>query len=80
MRTYRGIKVQFHAFLTSALDGDEWLASRTGHFTPGERVPGTLWIGACVGPRAGLHEATKRSNVPSLLLPGVETPVVQPVA
>jgi hypothetical protein len=36
-------------FLTSALDGGEWLASHTSHFTLG-----THWIGGWVGPRAGL--------------------------
>jgi hypothetical protein len=38
--------------LTSALDGGEWSASRTGRFTPRERAPGTHWIGGWVGPRA----------------------------
>jgi hypothetical protein len=28
-------------FLTSALGGGEWSASCPGHFTPGERAPGT---------------------------------------
>jgi hypothetical protein len=37
--------------LTSALDGGEWSASRPGHFTPRERVPGTHWIGGWVSPR-----------------------------
>jgi hypothetical protein len=41
-------------FLTSALDEGEWFASRPCRFTPGERAPGTHWIGGCVGPRAGL--------------------------
>jgi len=27
-----------HAFLTLALDGGEWLASRSGRFTPGAAV------------------------------------------
>jgi hypothetical protein len=36
--------------LTSALDGGEWLASRTGRFTPRERAPGTRWIGGWVDP------------------------------
>jgi hypothetical protein len=31
--------------LTSALDGDEWSASRPGRFTPKERAPDTHWIG-----------------------------------
>jgi hypothetical protein len=32
-------------FLTLALVGGEWSVSRLGHFTPGERDPGTHWIG-----------------------------------
>jgi hypothetical protein len=32
-------------FLTSALDGGEWSASRPGRFTPRERTPRTHWIG-----------------------------------
>jgi hypothetical protein len=38
-------------FLTSALDGGEWLALRLGYFTPRS---GTYWIGGLVGPTAGL--------------------------
>jgi hypothetical protein len=38
--------------LTSALDGDEWSASRPGRFTPRESDPGTHWIGGWVGHRA----------------------------
>jgi hypothetical protein len=30
--------------LTSALDGNEWSASRPGRFTSRERAPGTHWI------------------------------------
>jgi hypothetical protein len=29
-------EVQFHSFLTSALDGGEWLTSRTGRLTLGK--------------------------------------------
>jgi hypothetical protein len=32
-------------FLTSALDGGERSASRPYRFIPGERTPGTYWIG-----------------------------------
>jgi len=35
-------------FLTSALDGGEWSASRPDRFTPRERVPVTHWIGGWV--------------------------------
>jgi hypothetical protein len=38
MKAYWGVEVELHAFLTSALDGGEWLASRPSHFTP-EKVP-----------------------------------------
>jgi hypothetical protein len=38
-KTYGGVDTEFHAFLTSALDGDDWSASRPGnepsHFTEG---------------------------------------------
>jgi hypothetical protein len=40
--------------LTSALDGDEWSASRPGCFTPWEAAPGTHWIGGLVRPKPGL--------------------------
>jgi hypothetical protein len=38
IKTYVRVEVQLHAFLTSALDGGEWSASRPGHFTPKERA------------------------------------------
>jgi hypothetical protein len=69
-------------FLTSALDGGEWLASRPGCFTPGEKSPGTPathWIGGCVGPRAGLDAVVKRKWAISAPA-GNRTPAVQPVA
>jgi hypothetical protein len=40
--------------LTSALDGGEWSASRSGRFPPRERAPVTPWMGGWVGPRAVL--------------------------
>jgi hypothetical protein len=56
-------------FLTSALVGGEWSASRPGHFTTGERAPGTHWIGGWVDPTAGLDDVEKRKF---LVLPGLE--------
>jgi hypothetical protein len=47
-------------YLTSALDGREWSASRPGRFTAGERVPGTHWKRGWVGLRAGLDVVEKR--------------------
>jgi hypothetical protein len=46
--------------LTSALDGDEWSASRPGRFNPRERAPDTHWIGGWVGPRAVLDTVVTR--------------------
>jgi hypothetical protein len=62
MKMYGGAEIQLHAFLTSALDGSEWSASRIGRFTPGKEAPGTQWLGGWVGPRAGLDAVTKRRN------------------
>jgi hypothetical protein len=45
MKMYWGSGVLLHAFSTSALDGGEWLASRASRFTPGERNPGSHWMG-----------------------------------
>jgi hypothetical protein len=59
-KAYGGIDVLIHIFLTSALVGGEWSASRPGRFTPGERVPGTHWIGGWVDPITGLDDLKKR--------------------
>jgi hypothetical protein len=48
-------------FLTSALDGGVWSASRRGRCTAGERARSTQWIGDWVGPRAGLDAVDKRT-------------------
>jgi hypothetical protein len=48
------VKVYFHAFLTSAVDGGEWSVSRPVRFAPRERASGTHLIGRWVSPRAGL--------------------------
>jgi hypothetical protein len=41
--------------LTSALEGGEWSASRTGRSNPGESAPGIHWIGGWVGSRTVLE-------------------------
>jgi hypothetical protein len=48
-----------HIYLTSALVGGEWSASRPGRFTPGETAPVTHCIGGWVDPRAGLDDMEK---------------------
>jgi hypothetical protein len=60
---------QIHIFLTSALVGGEWSASRPCRFTSGENTPGTYWIGEWVGTRAGLDYMEKRKF---LTLSGLE--------
>jgi hypothetical protein len=54
MKAYGGMDVQIHIFLTSALAGSEWSASRPCRFTPEEKALDTHWIQGWVGPRAGL--------------------------
>jgi hypothetical protein len=68
MKAYEGVDVS-HIFLTSAVAGDEWSASRPCRFTPGERAPGTHWIRGWVNPRAGLDDVEKRKF---LTLPGLK--------
>jgi hypothetical protein len=70
MKAYGGgVDVQIHIFSTSAVIGSEWSASRPGRFSPGERVPGTHWIGCWVDPRTGLDDVEKREF---LALSGLE--------
>jgi hypothetical protein len=60
METDGGVEVQLHLFLTSALDGGEWLASPSGRFTPEERTrqPMARRLG---GPRAGLNVMKRKT-------------------
>jgi hypothetical protein len=59
MKAYGRVDVYIHVFLTLALDGGEWPASRPGRFTLGERAPGTHCIGGWVGLRTGLDDVKK---------------------
>jgi hypothetical protein len=69
MKVYGGVDVQIHIFLTSALAGGEWSASRTDRFTQADRAPGTHWIGGWVNPRAGPDDLEKRKF---LIIEGLE--------
>jgi hypothetical protein len=69
MKPYWGWMYRSTFFLTSALAGGEWPASRPCCFTPGERAPSTHWIGGWVDPRAGLDDVEERKF---LTLAGLE--------
>jgi hypothetical protein len=69
MKAYGRVDVLIHIFLTSAVVGGEWSASRPGRFTPGERAPATHWKRGRVGPRTGLDDVERRKILP---LPGLK--------
>jgi hypothetical protein len=60
MKAYGGSKCIIPPFLTLALDGIEWSASRPGRSTPREIATGIHWIGGWVGPRSGVDVVDKR--------------------
>jgi hypothetical protein len=70
MKAIRGVEVELYVFITSKLDGGEWLASCPGRFTAKERLHDVHRIGSCVRPRAGLDEVAKQ--ILSLPLPEIE--------
>jgi hypothetical protein len=49
-------------------------------FTPGERTPGTHWIGGWVGLRAGLDAGARRIILCPCRGSNLDRPIVQPVA
>jgi hypothetical protein len=65
--------VKFDAFLTSAVGGGEWSASRPGHFISRKRVPTIYWIGGWWEPRAGVEALEKGKSLP---FPGTGTQLV----
>jgi hypothetical protein len=46
------------------------VASSPRHFTPGDRIPGTQWIGDWVGTRAIVDAIKKKKNI--LSFPGIQ--------
>jgi hypothetical protein len=68
MKTYEEVKIWFYVFLTSALVGSNWSASRPCRFIPGYTASDTHCLGQSVGPRADLDdiENWKFSTPPGL--------------
>jgi hypothetical protein len=64
MKARGGVDLWIHVFLTLALVGGEWSASRPDRFNPGERDTGTHRIGGFMGPRTGQNAAEKRKIFP----------------
>jgi hypothetical protein len=56
-------------FLTSALDGGEWLASRPCRFIPWEGASGTHWIGGWGDPEPVWTPWKREKTLP---LPGID--------
>jgi hypothetical protein len=66
-----------HVFLTSALDGGEWSASRAGCFTPGVRARDTHSVEGWVWSRTGLDALESKKKDPIIASAGN---FVQPVS
>jgi hypothetical protein len=69
MKAYGEVDVYIHIFLTLALAVGEWSAPHPCRFTPGERAPGTHFIGEWVSPTASIYGVEERKF---LTLPGLE--------
>jgi hypothetical protein len=59
MKTYGGVDVQIYIFLTPALVGGEWSASRPGIFNPGKEPPISIVQEVRWTPKAGLDDMEK---------------------
>jgi hypothetical protein len=72
MKAYWGVEVYLHAFL----DGGEWSASRRGRFTPREG-PWYLLDRRLGEPQSRSGRGDEKNSQPP---PGLEPPIIQPVA
>jgi hypothetical protein len=78
MKKYVGLDVWSNVFLGSSLVEGELLTPRPYSFTLGEKAPGTHYIGAWMGHRAGMGDMEKCKF---LTLPGLELePIGRPAS
>jgi hypothetical protein len=68
MKSYGGMKVELHQFLTKALAAGEWFASRPAALSPGKQLPGG-WA----DPKDGVDVTERKSLAPPRNL----TPILQ---
>jgi hypothetical protein len=69
MKTYGALEEWLHAFITSALDGGQWPASRHRRFNPRCKKPKYPWPAGWVGSRGSLGAVVNKKII-SLPLPG----------
>ena len=74
VRPIRGVEVQLYPFMTTALEGGEWSASRPGRSLPPGKTRYPLYRGL-VGPQGRSGQVRKISPPP-----GFDLQTVQPVA
>jgi hypothetical protein len=65
MKTYGGVEVKLHTFLTLELGVCELPTSRFSNYCLGERASITDWIGSRVGPRFGLDMVMAKKKFPT---------------
>jgi hypothetical protein len=57
-KTYVGVEIDLHTFLSTVLDGDEWSASRFARLTPRKRA----LVPILYGPQSRFVRGTKRKK------------------
>jgi len=77
---YRGVEVQFHSFLTLALDVAEWSTSHPGHLTLDKKpqYPLKRRLGGFQS-ESGQFREGKKNKIKLMALPAFEPMSVQPL-